>query len=89
MFVYYMNVPLNEAGINEFDTYDEEMQNVRTFELTQDEYDFLRQPNGLFDKFDEKFGIIIDVCEEERIENENLVEALHLAKESIVKYPNC
>ena len=35
MFVYYINVPLNEKGIEEFETYDEEMVNVKIFELTK------------------------------------------------------
>ena len=33
MFVYYINVPINEKGVEELDTYDEEMKNVKTFEL--------------------------------------------------------
>ena len=74
MFLYYMNVPLNEMGINEFESYDEEMRNVRTFELTQEEYEALRQPKGLFERFDEKFGTIIDVCEEELLKmQENFI----------------
>lgn len=85
MFVYYMNVPLNKTGIEEFEGYDEEMPNVKTFELTQEEYDVLRQPKGLFHVFDEKFGIIIDVCEEERIDNEKLNEALQSANKMLNK----
>ena len=85
MFVYYMNVPLNKIGIEEFEGYDEEMSNVKTFELTQEEYDILRQPKGLFQEFDERFGTIIDVCEEERIVNENLKEALQSANKMLKK----
>lgn len=83
MFVYYMNVPLNESGISEFEGYDEEMSNVKTFSLTQEEYEALRQPKGLFQEFDDKFGIIIDVCEEERINNEDLSEALLTARKRL------
>ena len=43
MFVYYLNVPQNMAGIEEFESYDEEMPNVKTFELTQEEYDILKE----------------------------------------------
>ena len=86
MFVYYINVPLNEAGIEEFETYSEEMPNVKTFELTQEEYEVLRQPKSLFQIFDEKFGTIIDVCEEERIEEANLAEALQLAIKLVEKH---
>ncbi len=85
MFVYYMNVPLNKTGVEEFEGYDEEMPNVKTFELTQEEYDVLRQPKGLFHVFDDKFGTIIDVCEEERIDNENLNEALQYANKMLSK----
>ena len=88
MFVYYMNVPLNKIGIEEFEGYDEEMTNVKTFELTQEEYDILRQPKGLFQEFDERFGTIIDVCEEERIVNENLKEALQSANKMLNKQKN-
>lgn len=88
MFVYYINVPLNEEGIKEFETYDEKMLNVKTFELTQAEYETLRQPNGLFQKFDEKFGTIIDVCEEERIEKTNLSEALQYVNKLLAKHKN-
>lgn len=79
MFVYYINVPVNDAGIAEFENYDDVMENVKTFELTKDEYEYLRKPGGLFQVYDERFGTLIDVCEEERIENENLKEALRFA----------
>ena len=88
MFVFYMNVPLNETGINEFDNYNEEMHNVKTFELSQEEYEALRQPKGLIEKFDEKFGTIIDVCEEERIDKVNLAEALQLTNKLLEKHKN-
>lgn len=88
MFVYYMNIPLNETGINELEEYDEDLQNVKTFELTQEEYEVLRKPKGLFGKFDEKFGTIIDVCEEERIDNCNLAEALMYANKFLEKHVN-
>lgn len=88
MFVYYMNVPLNSVGIEEFEGYDEELSNVKTFELTQEEYEALRQPKGLFQIFDEKFGIFIDVCEEERIDKDNLREALKNANKMYGKHKN-
>ncbi len=79
MFVYYINVPTNEEGIKEFENYDEDMSNVKTFELTEDEYISLRAgEDALFGKFDEKLGTIIDVCEEERIDFDKLLEASDL-----------
>ena len=85
MFVYYINVPLNAAGIKEFENYDDEMQNVKTYELTKDEYDSLRASGKLFQKFDEAFGIIIDVCEEERILNEDLSRAIEICEKFLKK----
>ncbi len=86
MFVYYMNVPVNEKGIEEFESYDEEMANVKTFELTKKEYLSLRTGKDcLFNKIDEKFGTIIDECEEERIEFDNLAEAYELVSSHIPK----
>lgn len=85
MFVYYINVPLNKTGIKEFENYDEIMSNVKTYELTKEEYEYLRQPKGVFQSFDERFGTIIDVCEEERIEYENLEEALKITNKVFQK----
>ena len=83
-----MNVPLNKNGIKEFDSYDEKMENVKTFELTEKEYSELRKKRGLFQKFDEKLGIMIDVCEEERIDNEKLADALQIANNLLKKQEN-
>ncbi|SDW58657.1 hypothetical protein SAMN05216391_11193 [Lachnospiraceae bacterium KHCPX20] len=80
MFVYYLNVPVNSEGVEEFESYSETMPDVKTFELTEEEYLFLRKPNGLFQKFDATFGTIIDVCEEERITFEQLPVALELTE---------
>jgi hypothetical protein len=80
MFAYYINVPLNENGIAELESYDKDMKNVRTFELTESEYECLRKKNGVFEQFDSKFGTIIDVCEEERIDISNIDSALEISR---------
>ena len=85
MFVYYVNIPLNLAGIEEFESYAEEMPNVYTVELTEAEYKILRKPKGLFSLFDQSLGTIIDVCEEERIEKEQLDQAIKLTEELMKK----
>lgn len=85
MFVYYLNVPLNKRGIEEFDSYDEKMINVKTIELSAEEYSSLRAKGGLFDRFDSEFGTLIDVCEEERIANEQLPMAISLTEKKIKK----
>ncbi len=79
MFAHYINVPMNEKGIEEFESYAEEMANVKTFELTEKEYTSLRSgKDSIFSKFDEKLGTIIDACEEERIDLDKLSEAYEL-----------
>ncbi len=80
MFVYFINVPLNKDGMNEFELYEDEMPNVKTFELTEEDYNVLRKPNGLFSKIDGEVGTIIDICEEERIEIENIPKAIAIVK---------
>ncbi len=80
MHVYYMNVPKNEKGIDEFENYDETMANVETFELTEEEFESLFfGKDCLFKKFDKSFGTIIDYCEEERIEPEDIADAYEMA----------
>ena len=78
MILYYINVPLNDVGVQEFETYDEDMENVKTFELSEEEYMLLRNPGGLFERFDKSFGILIDVCEEERINLSDIDKALEI-----------
>ena len=88
MFIYYVNVPLNDSGIEEFESCAEEMPNVYTEELSEEEYKVLRKPNGLFQLFDQTFGIIIDVCEEERIEKNQVEKAIELAENRLKKIKN-
>jgi hypothetical protein len=77
---------MNEKGILEFESYDDEMQNVKTFELSEEEYGLLRKKGGLFDRFDAELGTIISLCEEERIEYENLDKAIELVKKYCKKH---
>ena len=88
MIVYRINIPLNEDGVREFEEYEKDTQNVKTFELSEEEYIYLRRPGGLFSKFDSVFGTIIDVCEEERIDSEYLTEALKLVDNELKKCNN-
>ena len=85
MIVYNINVPQNDKGIQELEEYDEKMVNVKTFQLTEDEYLYLRKPGGLFSKFDKTFGTIIDVCEEEIITLDQLPDALVFTEKEINK----
>ena len=85
MIIYNINIPLNDKGISELEEYDEKMQNVMTYQLSENEYLYLRKPGGLFSKFDKAFGTIIDVCEEERLSQEQLNDALELTEKEIKK----
>lgn len=85
MFVYYLNIPLNQTGVEEFESYDDEMPNVHTVELSASEYQLLRRSNGLFSMFDQEFGIFIDVCEEERIELSQLDQAIEMTEKKMKK----
>ncbi|MCR5719029.1 MAG: hypothetical protein K6F84_00550 [Lachnospiraceae bacterium] len=78
MFVYYLNVPLNETGVQELESYDDELANVKTFELSDMEYESLRKKDGLFERFDSELGTIIDVCEEEVIKTEQIPHAIDI-----------
>ncbi len=80
MIVYYINVPLNEKGVIEFEQNDDNMPNVKSYNLTEDEYIALRKKGGLFDKFDDSFGTIIDICEEERINLEDIPKAIMIVE---------
>ncbi len=80
MFLFYINVPLNEEGIKEFESYSEKMDHVKTYELFSSDYALLRKSGGLFDSFDKELGTIIDYCEEERIEYDQLDLAIHLVQ---------
>ena len=88
MFVYYINVPLNYEGVEEFEAYDEEMKNVKTYELSENEYRVLRKKRGLFDLFDEKLGTIMDVCEEERSSLNQIPESIIIVQDYMKKVKN-
>ncbi len=73
---------MHDTGPKDSESYEEEMSDAKTFELTEPEYNYLRCGNGcLFGIFDAKYGTIIDKGEEERIEREYLNSALLDAKD--------
>lgn len=85
MYKYYINVPINQQGVEEFESYSEVSQNIKTYELTENEFDVLRKKNGLFSIFKKELGTIIDYCEEERIECEQLDYAIALTSNYLDK----
>ncbi len=79
-YVYYMNVPRNEKGMDEIEYLDETMANVETFELTEEEFESLFfGKDSLFTKFDKSFGTIINYCEEDEIKPEDIADAYEMA----------
>ena len=80
--IYFINVPINQQGIEERESWDELMPNVRTFELTTTEYDRLIK---VFNVWNKAFDLFIDSFEEEEMQAEDVPEALSLLDEFINK----
>ena len=77
----FLNVPLNEKGIEEHDTFDPDMPNVFTVILSDDEYYAI--DNVVFTEWNKKFNIIIDIFEEETLEAEHTREAMEILDKHI------
>ena len=71
--ICYVNVPLDDQRFYEHDCTDDPMTNVFTVELTVDDYDALF---WLFRAWNDAFGTLIDLFEEDEIKAENVQEAL-------------
>ena len=80
----FLNVPLNDAGLIEHDSDNPEWNNVFTVELSVDEYERL---NSVFNDWNDKFDILIDIFEEETLNPENGQEAMEILERHIEK--NC
>lgn len=76
----FLNVPLNEEGIKEHDNFDEDMKNIFTIELSEEEYGML---SDVFYEFNQNFNIIIDIFEEETLEPHNIDTAIKIAKKHL------
>lgn len=85
MFAYFINIPTNEKGIHELESFDPDMANVRSFELYEEDYLFLINKNGLFSTFNDKLGTLIDECEEEIINMDQINEAIDITNLFIKK----
>lgn len=79
-FTHHIMVPNHKSGIGEAVAYEDEMEDVKIFALSQEEYDELRREGGLFDLFDRTFGTIIDDCEEDRLSCVQVAQALEITK---------
>ena len=78
----FLNVPLNDAGMLEYDNNDPEWNNVFTVELSHDDYDKLFY---VFNDWNDKFDILIDIFEEETLNPENAQEAMEILKRHFEK----
>ena len=78
----FLNVPLNDAGMLEYDNNDPEWNNVFTVELTHVEYHILWR---VFNDWNDKFDILIDIFEEETLNPENAQEAMVILERHIEK----
>lgn len=81
----FLNVPLNKEGVEEHDSFYEEWRNVFTVELSEKEYSTL---SDIFDEWNQKFDIIIDIFEEETLENNNEEEAMRILNKYISNSSN-
>ena len=84
-FRYEINVP-QQKNVFPGASYEQEMTDTDMFLLTDAEYDFLRHNSGIFDSFDKSFGTIIDDCEEDRIEDHYIEEAIILVDDYCKKH---
>ena len=77
MHNYYINVPLNEEAMKAYD-YMQEPDNMFSIELTEEEFQELDA--GLFHDLNRELSVMIQFCEDERIETEQIEQALHIAR---------
>ena len=82
--VFYIQVPQNREAIKEFLT--GTMSHVKTYVFTEDEAWFLMT---LFDRFNKKFGILIDLYEMDEIKPEHLAEAIEMTKAFAAENAGC
>jgi len=83
--IYYIQVPLNSAGLNELEISDDEFANVSSFEFSVGEIEILI---GLFRMFNSAFNILIDEYENERLPAEYVSSALKITHDFLAKFDN-
>ncbi|MDM8313138.1 hypothetical protein [Clostridium cadaveris] len=77
--LYYISVPLNQDGIEEYDFGKEDSPNIKVYAIVEKEFDKIYE-TGIFDKINDSCDLLIDVYESEEIKEENLKIALGIAK---------
>ena len=78
-------VPSVNDSFSKANSYYQELQNAEVFDLSQDEYNTLRKTGGLFDSYDSAFGTLIDDCEEDRIEEDQVSQAIRITTDYLSK----
>jgi len=81
--IFYIQVPMNVAGIIELDSCEEAFCNVQTFELSAKEIEPLVD---LFQVLNSTYGLLIDEYESERLPAENVPGALAIAHDFLCKH---
>jgi hypothetical protein len=79
--VRYISVPLNEKGIEDYNYGKEESNNIRVFQLKEDEYNNIDE-SGIFNEINNSCDLLIDDYESEEIKGNNLEIALDISKKN-------
>ena len=81
----YINIPLNDTGIEEHERFDVEMSNVFSVALSWNDYNEL---NSVFALWNHRFHIIIDIFEEEVMDSDDVEEAMKILDDYIIAHPS-
>ncbi|MBQ7176094.1 MAG: hypothetical protein IJS08_01665 [Victivallales bacterium] len=82
--IFFIRVPDNEKANYEYLSVN--MPHVKSYSFTEDEAWFLMT---LFDRFNKKFGILIDLYEDDYIKPEHLSEAIEMTKAFAAENAGC
>lgn len=77
----FLVVPINERGVLDYENDVSKVDNLTYFDFPNDEFDFLFR-EGIINKYNFDFDIMIDEHEEEIIQNQHLLKA----REIVIPY---
>ncbi|WP_316160142.1 hypothetical protein [Clostridium sp.] len=81
-----MSVPLNKKGIEELEYGVEESNNIKVIHLSNSEFEELYQDGGVFDRINEKYDLMIDDFESERIPKEKIQYCLNILDDKYAEF---
>lgn len=58
---------------------------ITVFSFTEEEYEYLNQPEGLIDCFNDRYGLMIDYCEEDIIPASKIPDAIGCTEAFLAK----